>query len=163
MLLEKNNSSPSDNAQLLPPNLKAALERIISHQLRSHKHITAMPSAEELELYSRIVPDGAERFMKIVENDQAHRHEMDRRLLTAEIWRGRLPQIFGFVIGLAIVGTTTLCILRGNPWSGAMISTGGMAGMLTAYLTGSKAIARDSRNYKTRPKPVIRHKTTSSN
>jgi uncharacterized membrane protein len=106
---------------------------------RPHLFVNTLPTPEQLEYYDQIIPNGAERFMMMVEKQQAHAHEITKRALTAETWQIRIGQIFGLIIWLTALGLAFLCITKGYEWPGALISVGGISGLITAFLKVRKA------------------------
>ncbi len=72
-------------------------------------HTSPLPDAETLSAYARLIPDGANRVLSLIERQTSHRHERetaDARLALRGHWmaytlalalyrRGRLPRIEG--------------------------------------------------------------------
>lgn len=121
---------------------KKPKRRFARHALkkaRPHLYVNALPTPEQLKYYNQIIPNGAERFMTMVENQQAYAYEMTKRALIAEIWQIRIGQIFGLIIWLTALCLATVCIMKGYGWPGAFISVGGITGLVTAFLKTRKA------------------------
>ncbi len=64
-------------------------------------HSGPLPSAEELKKYDKIIPNGADRIMKMAELQQGHRIEMEKTVITSQMKQSGKGQNFGLFIGLA--------------------------------------------------------------
>ncbi|MEM6273230.1 MAG: DUF2335 domain-containing protein [Bacteroidota bacterium] len=58
-------------------------------------HSGPLPSPEHLKAYNEIIPSGAERIMKMTEQQMMHRQELEKIVIPAEVNQGRNGQIFG--------------------------------------------------------------------
>ena len=76
-----------------------------------------LPPPGALQQFNNIIPDGAERIMKMVEQEQAHRIQYESTLLTARVqdtkrshWMGALISVFaiGCAIGSILLGAHPL-------------------------------------------------------
>jgi Predicted membrane protein len=50
---------------------------VVDYQERRIEHSGPLPPPEMLREYEKIVPNAAERFLSLVENEQKHRHEKE--------------------------------------------------------------------------------------
>jgi uncharacterized membrane protein len=55
-------------------NLPREKREIVIQTILSKFHTGPLPPAEDLEAYGRIIPEGADRIMKMAEKEQQHRH-----------------------------------------------------------------------------------------
>ena len=99
-------------------------------------HSGPLPSPETLEGYSRLIPNGAERIMKMAENQSSHRMGLEKRAISGHINQGYIGQIFGFLIGLAAIGATVYLGINGQPFLGGAIGVTGITGLVTAFIKG---------------------------
>ena len=111
----------------------------LSQQISPKEQLTGLiPPPVILEQYNRVFPDAASRFIAMAEREQEHRHQMQEKLVDAQILddkrtrtERRLGQIFGLSIGVvAIVAGSTTAIF-GAP----------IAGSIAGGVLGSAAIA----------------------
>ena len=52
-------------------------------------HSGPLPSPEDLAKYNMIVPDAAERLLCMAENQQAHRMELEKKVVSSDIQRSQ--------------------------------------------------------------------------
>ncbi|HMJ04459.1 MAG TPA: DUF2335 domain-containing protein [Conexibacter sp.] len=98
--------------------------------LRQSRYTSPLPPADDLDRYVAHVPDAAERLLAAGEREQAHRHQIERRLAAIDeqsmprFYAGqRLGYAISLVLGLAYLAVMVFAILRGYPLAG----TGGAA------------------------------------
>ena len=76
----------------------------------------------------------------MVEQDAEHIRDMQRGALSAKRLEVTLGQIFAFLIGSIALICGTVIAISGYPIPGAIIGTGGVIGLVSAFLLGrSKA------------------------
>ncbi|WP_368661467.1 DUF2335 domain-containing protein [Paracoccus sp. (in: a-proteobacteria)] len=75
-----------------------------------------MPRPQDFGEYGRIVPDAPERILRMAENEQRHRIEMERILVPAEVHAGRRGQLLGTGISLAALILAAVTAWVGVPW-----------------------------------------------
>lgn len=88
-----------------------------------------IPPPGILHAYDDVVQNGAERIMSMAEDEQDHRHEIERGYLDLAKWGQR----FGFVIGFGALVSGTILIALGHSVSGliALLAVaGGVVGSL---------------------------------
>jgi|LAHU01.1.fsa_nt_gb uncharacterized membrane protein len=113
-LTTQNNNRPSRN-------IERGAE--IIHQ-EAHFFNGPIPPAEELEKYSDIIPDGANRIMLMAEQQAQHRIELENKVINNDISNSRLGMIFGFILQLvAIVGSVIIAITQ-SMWEGMLMAIG---------------------------------------
>ncbi len=126
------------NALNEPPQPSAAI-RVEHHEVKAYSG--PVPSPEVLEQYEQIAPGFAERLLSMAEQEQAHRHECERRALeqnienhqarNREIARG---QHYGLAIGLTAIAAGSALAFNGHGLPGGFIGTGGVIGLVVAFL-----------------------------
>ncbi len=81
------------------------------------------PPPELLEKYKQIDPSFPQRVLKMVEEEQKHRHKITSR-----------GQIFALMIGMGGLITTLILGIWGNPWVAGMIGFTSLATLVGAFL-----------------------------
>ena len=71
-----------------------------------------LPPPEILKKYDEIIPNGAERLMRMAEREQEMEHEKIRKDLIYRAW----GLFLGFFSFLAIIGLLSYAIWRDAPW-----------------------------------------------
>lgn len=102
-----------------------------------HKtHIGPLPSPETLSEYSLLIPDGADRIMKMAEKQLEHRMYMEKKVVGGQMTQSNIGQVFAFLIGIAALSASTYCIVSGYELSGSALGLGGLTGLVTAFIKG---------------------------
>lgn len=95
-----------------------------------------LPPPESIEHYDRILPGSADRIMAQWERQTAHRQDLERRTITANLAAQTRGQYFAFVLGLVILAIAAGLFYQGNDgWAFATI-LGGMGTILSAFIYG---------------------------
>jgi len=115
-----------------------------------------IPSPEILSNYSKADPSFPERVMKMAESEIKHRQDMDKDALKADIEMTKIEvktealstiigQILGFLIAITAISAGVYTTLKGHPVTGGIIGTGGLAGLVSAFIKG-KSISKKEKN-----------------
>lgn len=75
-----------------------------------------MPPPAALEHFERILPGSAERLFRMVEQEQTHRHELERKAQDSEKEESRLGQGFGMIAVLAAIIGGIISVAIHAPW-----------------------------------------------
>jgi uncharacterized membrane protein len=114
--------------------------------LTLHKtHIGPLPDVETLEGYSNLIPDGADRVMRMAERQSEHRMELEKKVLEGQTRQSGVGQVLAFLIGLAALGASVYVIVQGAEWPGALIGVGGITGLVTAFIKGKDSQQQELR------------------
>lgn len=103
-----------------PDDLRVAIERVVGNVVtaRQSKEIAErvsalvvsetftgpMPHPRHMREYAEMIPDGANRLMKMAEQSLAHSIDQERKVIGAEIRDRVLGMVLGFIGLLALVG-----------------------------------------------------------
>lgn len=75
-----------------------------------------LPAPEDLEHFNHIIPNGAERIVSMVEQEQAHRIECEKAALKAAVKDTRRGHLLGGGISLlAVVGCVYTAVIGAHP------------------------------------------------
>lgn len=75
-----------------------------------------LPPPAALEAFNRILPNGADRVVKMAEAEQAHRLEYEKTGLVASTREARLGQIVGGLLSFVALGGAIYTAHIGAPW-----------------------------------------------
>lgn len=114
---------------------------IVSIQQRSHSG--PLPDADTLIKYDSVIPNGADRIMKMAENQQSHRMDMENKVITSQSSQSKLGQIFGLIIGVIGIGSGTFLSAIGEATVGGIIAGGTVVSLVSVFVIG-KSIQRKS-------------------
>ena len=107
-----------------------------SLEITNKKHPPITPDI--LKEYEKVLPGAAERIFNLIEKRETHEQEMEKKHLDYShtvIMRGQL-----FALIVAIIALLIGCItaLKGAPISGTFIGTGGVVGLVSVFIYGSR-------------------------
>lgn len=112
-----------------------------------------IPDPETLARYEQIEAGLANRIMQMAEGELAHRHDMERAALEAQVKLDRAAwdqkkrgQIFGLIIGLVAFATAIIMTLKGSPLAGGFIGSSGVIGLVAVFVLGRRPSKDSSEN-----------------
>lgn len=114
---------------------------IVSIQQRSHSG--PLPDAETLIKYDSVIPNGADRIMKMAEAQQSHRMSIENKVITSQSSQSKLGQIFGLIIGIVGIGSGTFLAVNGETTVGGIIAGGTVVSLVSVFVIG-KTVQRKS-------------------
>ncbi|MCF8092861.1 MAG: DUF2335 domain-containing protein [Desulfotignum sp.] len=105
-----------------------------------------IPPPDILEKYENILPGAMDRIIAMAENESKHRHEMKKTVVAAEIKAmeseakdTRRGQYCGLIIGVTALISGAYAAVNGAPIAGGLIGTGGVLGLVSAFIGGRYA------------------------
>lgn len=118
----------------LPKDKRAELVQVVQQVARFHRG--PLPDAETLEHYNRIIPNGGERLMKLVEDQAAHRQKQESSL----VWLHQYKTIAGQIIAACLsimfgVAAYKLGMAGHDVLAGTMATTT-ILGIITVFVLG---------------------------
>jgi uncharacterized membrane protein len=96
-----------------------------------------LPAPEVLFQYNEIIPGGADRILKMVEVQSAHRQALETLALNHEIKSGKFGQWGALVIALVGIAAGSYAVYKGAQVAAGIIAGGAITAIATAYLTGT--------------------------
>ena len=100
-----------------------------------------LPPPDELERYARIVPDGADRIMRLAESRAAHEQQLERDALAAniaaleeELRQQRRGQNLALAIGLQTLAGSVATALAGQEAAAVTLAATSLVGVVAAFL-----------------------------
>ncbi len=124
--------------EILPPENKEKLRQVLEAQLFARFHRGPLPVPEDIALYDKYIPDGADRIMAMAEREQVARIDRQGKLVSAETKQSGRGQVFGLIIGVLGIASGAVVALLGSEWVGGVISGATVVSLVTVFLTGRK-------------------------
>ena len=90
-------------------------------------HSSVLPDAETLYAYSKLIPDGPERIMGLIEREAAHRH----RRITRGHW-------MAYTLTLSLAAGGIYMAVTGHDWRAAALVTTTLGAVATAFIVGNR-------------------------
>lgn len=94
-IIEKINKLPEKQQQ-------AIIEQITVSKKMSYSG--PVPPPDMLKEFNKYIPNGAERFMIMAEEQSRHRQEIDKKSISAAISIEKLGMILGFILFIILIG-----------------------------------------------------------
>ncbi len=118
------------------PKIKSTTE--IFEQILQVSSISAgpLPPPQILEAYEKIVPQSAERLLKMVELQSEHRRLCETRSLEAQIAISKRGQFFAFLLSLIGFGSAIFTAYLGESTVASILGGGTLLGLASIFIKG---------------------------
>src|ERR1019366_753650 len=93
-----------------------------------------LPAPEELAAYNQVITGGADRIMKMAEQQSAHRISLESTVVNSQQKQSFCGQIFGLIIGLAGLGVATFAAVHDQPWFGSIIGGSTLVSLVSVFV-----------------------------
>ena len=107
-----------------------------------------IPHPRILSEYEKLMPGSTDRFMKMAEQQQAHRMKLEDAAVNSELKSNRNGQIFGFTLSAMVIIAGIVMTFVGMPWFGVPITVGMMAVLVVLFTKGKIHMDADLKNKK---------------
>lgn len=111
--------------------------------IQSKTHSGPLPDPETLIEYNSVITNGADRIMKMAENQQNHRISIEKSVINSQSNQSLIGQIFGFILGLVGLGCGTFLAYNGFETVGAIIAGGTVVSLVSVFVIGKKLQKKD--------------------
>ncbi len=98
-----------------------------------------LPHPDDLERYGEIVTGGAERILVLLEQQTAHRIEMEKIVVTTDAKRQSRGMIFGFIVALVGLGGSIFLGYKGAQVAAGILGGGTLASLVYTFVIGIRA------------------------
>ena len=121
-------------------------ERYIQTIQISEMYSGPIPHPNMLREFNDIIPDGADRIMKMTENQSNHRQRMEDKVISAKNRDSLLGILFAGAIGLLGIGGTIFLMYSGQTVEGVLLGGGTLGSLVGVYLKGTNLDSEDLRD-----------------
>lgn len=108
-----------------------------------------LPPPEILQGYDDVLPGAAERIIAMAERQAAHRQDLERRVIRANITTARLGIAAGLIITLAVVWFAYQLLMAGHTVAGFAAIIVALGSLVGVFIVGQRS-QRNERIEKTR-------------
>ena len=118
------------------PQQKAiqAILLVISSKKESYK--SPMPPPDILKGYNDAIPNGADRILRMVENQSDHRIQIETTTITRELNQSGRGQNYGLIISLSFLAVSAALIYTGHDVAGTFLGTIDLIGLVSVFILG---------------------------
>jgi uncharacterized membrane protein len=108
--------------------------------LQAQQWTGPLPPPAALEQFERVIPGGAERILRMAEQEQAHRIGQENKGLTAEIDDSRRGQWLGGIVAFSAITGAAINSVFGGPWQAFVALVGvPILGAVQAFIRGRES------------------------
>lgn len=104
-----------------------------------------LPDPAVLRQYNEIIPDGANRILKMAEEQSAHRISIEKTVMVSDSTRANLGLAAGLLVALTGLGVAALVILQGQPIAGVVFGAIDLFGLVSIFVYGTESRRRERR------------------
>ena len=98
-------------------------------------HSSPLPDAETLSAYAKLIPNGADRIMSLVERQTAHRHRQE----SADTRQAIRGHWMAYTLAVALSGAGVYLGLQGHDWLAAALFTTTIGAVITALVVDKRS------------------------
>jgi uncharacterized membrane protein len=102
----------AQRAEIIHPD--GTREGVQIHQERMWSGV--LPRPEDFGKYGEIVPDAPERILRMAEQEQQHRINLESQMVPADVLAGKRGQWLGAAISLLALSLAAIVSILGGPW-----------------------------------------------
>jgi uncharacterized membrane protein len=118
-----------------PKNIPSALSgEVKSIEFSMMRRSAPLPLPSELAAYNEVIPQGADRIMKMAEAQSAHRIEIEKKVVFGQQGQESRGQYLAFIIAIVGLVCGAYTAVAGQPAAGAAIAGVPLVGIVSAFL-----------------------------
>ncbi|HLS12490.1 MAG TPA: DUF2335 domain-containing protein [Flavobacteriaceae bacterium] len=135
---KEDDSIPQDIREILddPEISQDKKEKIISILTIKRSFRGPLPSPEILQGYNNVIKDGAERVIRMAENQSKHRMELEKFAVKKQVRQSGRGQIFGFLLALICISATVYLAIEGHENLAKTLGTTTVIGLVGIFVAG---------------------------
>jgi len=130
------------NKQSMPVERTGIIVQSSSQQF----FLSPLPPPEFLAKYNEIIPNGAERIFKLTEQQQKHRHYLEKSVIDSDIRRSDLGLKLGFSLTLLLSVGGIYLISQGHSTNGLALILAPLAALASIFVYAKKTKTRELQN-----------------
>ncbi|MGD0060844.1 MAG: DUF2335 domain-containing protein [Verrucomicrobiia bacterium] len=97
-----------------------------------------LPDPDDLAKYGQIIPEGADRIMRMAEDQSKHRIAIETTVINSQQIQSRRGQVFGLIIGIFGIIAGAVVALLGHDAVGGVIAGTTVVSLVVAFVTGRR-------------------------
>lgn len=106
---------------------------------RSESFSGPLPPPNILKDYDDLIPNGAERIFKMVENQSNHRQSLESTVVKSNSRDSLLGIISAFAICIVTIIAGVFCIISNHPIAGTILSGTGLVSIVGTFIYGTRS------------------------
>jgi len=101
-------------------------------------HQGPLPDPETLAKYGEIIPEGADRIMRMAEGQSQHRIELEKTIVGSQQGIARRGQVFALIIGIFGIGVAAYLAMNGHDAVAGIIGGTTVVSLAVAFIAGRR-------------------------
>ena len=134
--------SEEDTAHPSPPGQQDSRQVLARVEVES-VFAGPLPPPETLAAYNAIVPDAAERFLKMAEAQALHRQKLEATAIRSDARQAMLGLYFGLVVTLAMLAVAAYIAALGQTIGGAILGGAAVVQLAGVFVYGTRSRRRE--------------------
>ena len=106
---------------------------------RTESFVGPIPHPDLLDRYNQMIPDGANRILRMAENQSAHRQYIEKGAVIGGIILSYFGVLCAACIALGALYFGSKLIENGHVISGSILGGGGLTGLVAAFIYGTRS------------------------
>jgi uncharacterized membrane protein len=102
-----------------------------------------LPHPEFLARYNDVVPNGAERIMKMAEDQQGHRMSIEKTVIEGNVKSERRGQWMGLTVSVLVLCFGSFLAYSGHQITGGVFVTVDIIGLASVFVIGKRAQSQE--------------------
>lgn len=129
----------------IPPKNRLRLSQVMIGHYQEQVSVRSgpLPDPTELAVYNQIIPNGADRIMKMAEDQLAHRMSLEKTVVHSQQKQSFCGQIFGLIVGLSGLGLSTFAAVHGQPLFGSIIGGTTLVSLVSVFVYARREQEKD--------------------
>ncbi len=127
----------------IPPNQPNQPPHSIRLEQTSIEYSGPLPPPGVFEKYEKVLPGAAERILKLAEEQSKHRQTLERKVIDQDVRNSLLGIISALIVSLGFIIASAYTTVKGHPFVGSLIGVGGLSGLVSVFIYGSRARAKE--------------------
>lgn len=93
-----------------------------------------IPPPQMLQQYNNIVPDAAERIIRMAEKQSDHRIALERKVINSNVNKSYIGMILAAIIAIYGLYVAKEISINGNPWAAGIIAALDIGGLISVAI-----------------------------
>jgi uncharacterized membrane protein len=140
----------------LPQDKRDRIVRVIMQQVSMRSG--PLPDPSELAQYQAIIPNGADRIMKMAESQLEHRIKIETTVIGSQQRQAGFGQVCALVIAIVALTLATYAAVNGQPVFGGVIGGTTLVSLVSAFLVSTHKKKAEAQEDKNQPPQKIKKK-----
>lgn len=117
----------------LQKNIQAKNKKSEMLQIREEYH-GPIPHPNILRQFEEILPGSADRILRLSEEEQKHRHELENKIILHQAKIEPIGLFLGFILALTIIGGGIYLLINDKSAKGFVLILGGIGTIITPFI-----------------------------